>query len=549
MPHRYAKGEVKEKENPAKTKGSLKEGEVVKAKVVSSDNGITTLKIGNEQVEAKIITAALVAPGDTLTLQVTGRENGMPTMVVVQEGEVSPPPEPEYMREFNDKSLAPYAKVLDELGLPVRESTAAFMKITIELDESWMNNLHDRITLRQAAFLASNKLQGTLIPPALTLAAGAKTGKMLTALQNILQSLGEPAAPAENQQDMSQPPEAVAAKPTQAPIADLMTMLKSLMPVNSTIIPQANGTLQHEIITYDGDNSQNAVKNATTGGTSAAEPAKTQGGAEAVQTQPGSGTAQSVVSGQNSPVEQLSRTIAETMSALPEFQGTPISALEKFSNTLLRVAMTMPAAEGDAKLLAELLEQAFAGVERTDENLGERLNQAKDELFLRLALVEEELSKSAGADKALEQTHKLIDHVRVVNNIEQFVYMQIPLKNGEEEQTAELYVFKQKGGGKRIDPENVNVLLALDLRHMGHWEGLINIRGKDVSVKMQVPGQAEKDFLGSNTVLLHEILKEAGFNLASTSIVFSEEKTTPVTAMLVPERLLASAGRGINFTI
>ena len=236
--------------------------------------------------------------------------------------------------------------------------------------------------------------------------------------------------------------------------------------------------------------------------------------------------------------------VAEALSTLPEFRGTPLHALERFSDMLLRAsAGSRDIKNGETDKLADLLDRLFTRIERNDANAGVRLKNAREELFARLALIEEAITKAAppARTEMAEQTRRLMDHVRLLNNIDQFAYMQLPIMLGEQRRTAELYLFRRKGGGKKIDPDNVNILLAIDLEHMGHWEALLNIRNKDVSVRMEVPGEAEKDYFNRNTVLLHEMLSEAGFRLVSTDITYSAGEATPLTALAVLDRL--STGR------
>ena len=250
-------------------------------------------------------------------------------------------------------------------------------------------------------------------------------------------------------------------------------------------------------------------------------------------------------------IEKAGKEIAELLSQIPEFQGTPAPALERFSNMLLKVAgdnRNVP--NNDVEKLTDLVNKLFTRIEKNDNDAGLRLKSAKEELFARLALIEEMISRAGSSTKTpmLEQTRRLMDHVRVLNNIDQFGYMQIPVQIGEERRTAELYLFKKKAG-KRLDPENVNILLALDLENMGHWEGLINFRNKDVSIKMEVPGPEEKEYFSENTVLLHELLASAGFKLVNTDITHSGYGTTPLTALSEFDRLTRSRTGSIDYRI
>jgi len=246
----------------------------------------------------------------------------------------------------------------------------------------------------------------------------------------------------------------------------------------------------------------------------------------------------------------VSKAVTELLSEIPEFRATPAPALERFTKILLRAANDSPGNTGGTDKLAALLDKLFTRIERNDNDGGQRLRNAKEELYARLAFIEEEISRSAPPAKTemLEQTQRLMDHVRMLNDVSQFAYMQLPVKLGEERKTAELYLFKRKGG-KRADPENVNILLALDLENMGHWEALLNFRNKDVSIQMEVPGKKEKEYFSENTVMLHEMLAEAGFKLVNTDIKYSKKETTPLTALSSLSKYIDNRTGMIDFTI
>ena len=246
---------------------------------------------------------------------------------------------------------------------------------------------------------------------------------------------------------------------------------------------------------------------------------------------------------------QLHSQFFTLLASLPEFSGTPPSALERFSDMMLRVASDgLYTENAESEKLSDLLMRLFTRIDRDGTSAGEKLRHAKEELFARLMLIEEAISKAAPSarQEMTELTRRLMDHVKLQSSIDQFAYMQLPVIIGQERKTAELYLFRRKGGGKKIDPDNVNILLALDLEYLGHWEALLNIRNKDVSVRMEVPGAAEKDYFNRNTVLLHKMLEEAGFRLVSTDVTFSDEKTTPINVLTVLDRL--STGR-INYVV
>ncbi|MCL2627810.1 MAG: hypothetical protein FWD44_03835 [Oscillospiraceae bacterium] len=550
------------------------------------------------------------------------------------------------VREFTDKSLAPYAAKLAELNMPVTEQSARAMRDIM--------SQNPKLSMDEAAFLASNKLTGdeSLMKAALeVLSGGDKTDAMIAKLLSALENQGV------NNPDMGL--RSVSAQNT-APLTELITFIAKSVSELQTIITQPDSNMQLNVsntesfFTQDVENALNNTQNTAqntqntgqiqqpapqgempvqenvqSGAPATPAPqseitmqpqsetvAPPQPPAEALQPQaqpPAQPPAEALrsdaltvsVSGQEvadlpkseqptgempvqdkpyenvdkqvqpqpltseeqqtqqtqqtqqpqqRPAPSVSNTVAELLSEVPEFKGTPHSALERFSNMLLRVAGDSAAAtdeaalDKDTKMLAAQLDKMFTKIGRNDEGAGARLREAREELFARLSLVEEEISRSSGSARTdlLTQTQKLMDHVRLLNNIEQFLYMQLPVQLSEQRKSAELYVFKRKGG-KKADPDNVNILLAIDLEFMGHWEALLNIKGKDVYINMEVQSEKEKEHFIENTVLLHEMLSEEGFKLVNTNIKISQEETTPLTALLAFDRYTGGHQGKIDF--
>jgi hypothetical protein len=243
----------------------------------------------------------------------------------------------------------------------------------------------------------------------------------------------------------------------------------------------------------------------------------------------------------------LTNMVTQLLSQVPEFSSTPHNALERFSEMLLRVAGDTFGGAAEGETLEMQLEKLFTRIGVGDADAGTHLRQAREELFARLAMLEEAISNSAQqrATDLLSQTHRLMDHVRTLNNIEQFVYMQMPVLVNDQQKSADLYIFKRKGR-RQVDPDNVNILMAIDLEFMGRWEALLNIKGKEVTLNMEVRGEREKEHLSENTVMLHRLLDEDGFKLVGTNIKLLSEETTPLTALNAVERYQGKTQTGID---
>ena len=589
---------------------SLKEGDVIKAEVLTNDRGSVTLKTENGSIfKARLDANAGLLPGDEVQLEVRGKDKGLALISASRDeaaiNETSGRPG---LTEVSlDKNLAQYLNKLIELNMPATKDTAQLMRELIAQNP--------RLSLDEAAFLASNKLTGdkALIQAALALLAnGEKTHVMIARLLALLakpeagesgirnsefgiegrasQPQGQSAVilPAQNTQLPASVAPLIASAANTAPLTDWLTLIASgaqgaaealgqgsqgPAQTTQTIIAQSDTVLQstnveniQEIIQNNAENVQKQLEQLTTvlknpSNTATPTPntqlpeSQSPVNPESLIQQPGVLTYNSTLHSSHSTLYSAHPTLhtqlAALLSELPEFRGTPASALERFSNMLLRVAgESANTSGGETEKLGVLLDKLFTKIGRSDTDAGARLKIAREELFARLALIEEAISRAAQPARMemLEQTHRLMEHVRLLNNIEQFGYVQLPVQYGEERKTAELYIFKRKGG-RRPDPENVNILLAIDLENLGRWEALMNIRSKDISIQMEVRGPAEKEHFSENTVLLHEMLDEAGFRLVSTAITYAEAETTPMSALSAMGRYTAGRAGAIDFTI
>ena len=593
---------------------SLRKGDMVRAEVVSQDkSGMLTLKMENgHSINAKMGTDLRLTPGDVLVLEVMEKDNDRVSLsfnsVETAEDDLSLA-DRSIVREFSDKSLAPYAGKLSQLGMPVTEKSAALMRVLMALNP--------KLTLDEAAFLVSNKLTDDpdIMQAALRmLGSGEKTDALIAKLISSMGDSGQPSPDATPTQNTAPLTNLLAAiVKNSSSLTEALTHLNQSSSSGSQgIITQSEGNMQTNVInvaenlSQAGNNSEvttqqgasqtqqpqvlqgaqtttlpgtplgeNLGNNTQVGGATTAIPTAEAGQAPPSQAQtstvfppvgdgqarpnaeqattqtsapgtPAMTTPAEIPTTQASPAPTLGNMVAQLLSQVPEFSGTPSSALERFSEMLLRVAGdTIGVADGET--LEAQIEKLFTKIDAGGSNTGTELRQAREELFARLAMLEEAVSNSSQQAKTelLSQTHRLMDHVRTLNNIEQFVYMQMPVSQNDQRKSAELYIFKRKGR-RQADPDNVNILMAIDLEFMGRWEAMLNIKGKDVTLNMEVRGDAEKKHFNENTVLLHRLLDEDGFRLVGTNIKLFKEETTPLNALTALDRYQGKNETGID---
>jgi hypothetical protein len=585
-----ATGGVKLRAGAGSGLDTLRKGDMIRTEVVSKNNaGVLTLKMeSGHTFNAKLGKEMNLSAGDTLVLEVLERDNTQVSLAYSSaeraEDDVSLV-QRSIVRNFADKSLAPQAMKLSELSMPVTEKAAQMMRELMALNP--------KLTLDEAAFLVSNKLTDdpNIMQAALKMLAGGE--KMDALIAKLMPSMGDMDS---QSVDASQSKNSTNAAPLTNLLATIIKNSSSLIdalshlkqahsPKGQDIITQGEGDLQTNVGNVKENLSQPGIKNEVKIPAEALQTQQSQGTqtagtktlpaenftnsspiAPALDASSGSkqlGAATLPLKAPSGSIEQgnalqskvpatlqpstLANMVTELLSQVPEFSGTPHTALERFSEMLLRVAGDTFGGTAENETLEMQLEKLFTRIGVGDADTGTHLRQAREELFARLAMLEEAISSSAqqrGAD-LLSQTHRLIDHVRTLNNIEQFVYMQMPVLVNDKQKSAELYIFKRKGR-RQVDPDNVNILMAIDLEFMGRWEALLNIKGKAVTLNMEVRGEREKEHFNENTVMLHRLLDEDGFKLVGTNIKLLGEETTPLTALNAVERYQGKTLTGID---
>jgi len=510
---------------PAGLPQGLERGDTFEARVVRSEENSVTLRLADGQVfEARLEGEAALLPGQTVRLTVSSLSESTVTLatqapgdtVSLSGGMVGLPPRPD--PTGSDAALRPFAEALARQGFPVTVGSVDAVRDIL--------TQYPSLGLPKAAFLAGNGLHtdpGLLQAAVQALEGAPPVGAQLGALSAALEGAVLPFA------------EAQSAVPAPAGEAAPATAADTALSAPPEGVPPSWAALVEGVL---GLPSQRVAPPET-----AALPAAAPVAAEAVMAHPhGAPAAQAegasspppeVALPESAPQTALENPVARVLAQLPQLADIPASGhkLEAFGRTLEAAAreleglLALPEGEQSAGLQS-FIEKMFTRIGRDARDAPNMLQKAQEELFARLSLLEEALRQSGGPQRegVAQQTRQLMDHMRALGRIEQFTYVQLPIQQGGWAQTAELYICRNNGrGGKRIDPENVRILLALDLEHMGHVQAFVTIRGKDVSMRLDVAHQQGADFFRSQTVALHGLLSESGYRLLENRVQVQSE--------------------------
>ena len=204
--------------------------------------------------------------------------------------------------------------------------------------------------------------------------------------------------------------------------------------------------------------------------------------------------------------------MTDNISKMPEhITAAPKEIPEQITDKALAMFMSLE----DADELALHLKKAV-------QNLPEQLKELK-------VLIEhaDNIVKETVAAK-FDQIEK---QMSIMNEVRRFDCYQIPLQNSQHQlSAAELYVYRYRNGKKKVDPENILILLGLDTQYMGRVETLIKTNGKSLSIEFNLEDMRLSDEMQADTAGLEQTVNEAGYHLAGVSVKPLTSRTTVLNA-------------------
>ena len=204
--------------------------------------------------------------------------------------------------------------------------------------------------------------------------------------------------------------------------------------------------------------------------------------------------------------------MTDNISKMPEhITAAPKEIPEQITDKALAMFMSLE----DADELALHLKKAV-------QDLPEQLKELK-------VLIEhaDNIVKETVAAK-FDQIEK---QMSIMNEVRRFDCYQIPLQNSQYQlSAAELYVYRYRNGKKKVDPENILILLGLDTQYMGRVETLIKTNGKSLSIEFNLEDMRLSDEMQADTAGLEQTVNEAGYHLAGVSVKPLTSRTTVLNA-------------------
>jgi hypothetical protein len=482
---------------------SFRAGEILRGRVMLTSDDTMQIRLDSGALlNALPAGDVLLMQGATVTLRVTGRMDGKLVMQLLEqetEGEQAPAQAGAKELARTDLNATPRGREvlqsMERMGLPLREETA---RQALELLQAFPGLKADR-----AVFMAANRMPATQeYVDALNrlLDDGATTGGELMKLAGLL---------------AAQAPEGERSQEAALPAEDSMLRLQSLtlMALGIDAAEQHTGTIA----------------------------ALADHGALAK-------AAEIALEGPFMSLDQLESGLASIAATLPEdlardaraFLKTLVEGIVQYirNNGTDGIApqATMPE-KGLARAIREIME-LFVQMDRGETaESGEALAKAAGSQKASLSRLALEIENAGGAanPETSRQLNTVSGHVRLLNDISQYICQQIPVRLAGKNRTVELYVLNRGKRGKRINAENANMLIALDTENMGRVEALVNISRKNLRLSIGVEHPWLVGHVNAYTADLGNALKEIGYRLSDLRAQVIGRAVDPLTVMQAVE--------------
>jgi len=157
---------------------------------------------------------------------------------------------------------------------------------------------------------------------------------------------------------------------------------------------------------------------------------------------------------------------------------------------------------------------------------GDSITQLYSKMERQLAVLAS-MSESLTSQKVFEQlstvAHDMQDNLQFMKTMNQtFAYLQLPLKMTEQNAHGDLYVMTRKESLKK-NPNNLSVLLHLDMDHLGTLDIHIKKENTSVSTKFYVTDSSVQNLLANNLELLKDAINELGLTFTSECLMKEKE--------------------------
>lgn len=171
------------------------------------------------------------------------------------------------------------------------------------------------------------------------------------------------------------------------------------------------------------------------------------------------------------------------------------------------------------RFLGEVTEAMRSGkvdAEKTYQQLGKWMKEVEAKVHLFGEAEREAFQKS---------NDNLKDSISLQNQLnKEDTVLQLPVMMENQLKNLQIYIMNKKKSNKKIDPNNMSILLNFDTNHMGNVNIYTGVNHKKVVMKIGIKNQSDKNFFEVNKKHIEELLTGLGYELKEMTFRVEEEQ-------------------------
>ncbi len=276
-----------------------------------------------------------------------------------------------------------------------------------------------------------------------------------------------------------------------------------------------------------------------------------------------SGSSPIALQGNQEVINNQSATLLGMLKGEVPTGKSDITLLNSFDRELaaLMEAGKLSAEEMKATVLLNQEKRVFSAAVRGLANLHIKISEASEEINP-VRLYKEMDSLLHILKNGLTQLPPLVREAAaaVVGNLESNInfinqlnnyssYVQLPLSIFNRNTTGELYMLKKGSKSKKLDPENMTVLISLDTDNLGRVDTLLSVNRKNISTNFRLENSKVFPLLRDSHKMLYNSLLEKGFRLVDYTYRLMDEPISIVNFEAEAKKEFLKSSSSIDITI
>lgn len=500
---------------------NIKVGDKITARVIAIESGILLLQLSDgSEISASSQTDAKYNPGDILKLEVAGIKQGQVYVTKLEHSQTAP--SAAYTRDP--------VQILKNMKIPVNndrlEVVKAILDMGFEPEAGLIENASMLVSEKhvhdagQAVFLALNNMEGKVEYFPLLDQFAEKTFSFSDKWSDLLRQV--------SQSD----------EKTLFNLAHEFLIYESIkekdmsVPVNDINLDALAGTANSRIITEE------VLKNIIFE-------------LLLITTQTASGNVQNETD--DSALMNIVKSLLPGYDSLPNLSREKIIEIIKHVFIETRNETFFPRTLTEAENITARFMSPVPVKTQADakEQFIPEIDQWIDDIEKKIAIIKNVFAAAERSDneRVMPALREVETAVRFFQDIHSYeVFVQIPVVLRENISFGELYVMKRKGNRAKIKPDDFSLFLSLTTRNLGVVDTFINVRSRNVLIRIMVDDEKYFDILTAQHKSLYEALKNKGYNLYEIKQVLRDDAVNILNAVKKESQII-NDNRKIDYRV